>query len=446
MQRAETGGKIKKQRQKVKRRLLNNLGLKLSSVVFAIIIWFMVVISNNPKETRTFSNIPVVLTNVDLLDKEDKVYEVLDNTDRVRVTVEVPRSDLDKLRSSDIVAEADMSKLTAVNTIAINYSVANEAVTVTNITGNRDVVRLNVEDRISKWVGIRYKIAGEVAEGYMVSEVNLDLNSIQVTGPKSDIDKIQYAMVDFDVTGASSQLTANVEPRFYDADENLLDLSNVTRNSDHVMMTVRILATKEVPVEVNSTGIPAEGYLATGVIECDPPTIKIAAFPSILGNVSKITISEDQVDLTDAEENVIRNINIWSFLPVGVQLADSRVDKVNIIAYVEPEAERRLTIPGENIAILNWPEGFQARLNEEGDPCQITIYGLNAVISQVQPNTIYGTIDLEEWLEEEGITDVKKLKEGTYEVPVHFEFPESIRFEGNAYVEIVIEEVEEEEE
>ena len=122
--------------------------MKLISVIFAVVLWFLVVIADNPKETRTFANIPVTLTNVELLEKEDKVYEVLDNSDRVRVTVEVPRSDLDKLRSSDIVAEADMSKLTAVNTIAISFYVMNDDVSVSNITGNRDVVQLNVEDKV----------------------------------------------------------------------------------------------------------------------------------------------------------------------------------------------------------------------------------------------------------------------------------------------------------
>jgi len=446
MQKAESGGRIKKQKQKVRKKLLNNLGLKLISVIFAVMIWFIVVISTNPKETRIFANIPVTLTNVELLEKENKVYEILDHSDSVRVTVEVPRSDLDKLRASDIVAEADMSKLTAVNTIAISYSVLNEDVTVTNITGNREFVKLNVEDKISKWVRIESNIQGEVAEGYMVSNVNLDLTSIQVMGPRSAVEQVRSVRVDFDVTDAVTNLTANVEPKLYDADGNLLDLPNVTTNAEHVLITVHVLATKEVPIEVASMGEPAEGYLATGVVECSLQTVKIAATPAVLANVNKISIPKEQLDLTDAEGDVERTLYLRNFLPTNVQLADSSVDKAVVKAYVEPVAERTLTIPAENIAIFGCPEGFQASVDKEADPCKIVISGLNAVISEVQPNGVFGTVDMEKWLEEEEITDLKKLKEGTYEIPVHFEFPENIGFEDEYDIKIKIEEVEEEEE
>lgn len=73
------------------KRLLNNLGLKLMSVILAVVLWFLVVMINNPKDSVTFSGIPVTLVNTELLDKENKVYEVENNTDRVRVTVEAPK-------------------------------------------------------------------------------------------------------------------------------------------------------------------------------------------------------------------------------------------------------------------------------------------------------------------------------------------------------------------
>ncbi len=197
--------------------------MKLISVIFAVVLWFLVVIADNPKETRTFANIPVTLTNVELLEKEDKVYEVLDNSDRVRVTVEVPRSDLDKLRSSDIVAEADMSKLTAVNTIAISFYVMNDDVSVSNITGNRDVVQLNVEDKVSMWKPVDYKLQGAVAENYMVAGVSLNQTRIEVSGAQSAVEKIDHAFVEFDVTGATTEQSPNLEIKLCDAEGKILE-------------------------------------------------------------------------------------------------------------------------------------------------------------------------------------------------------------------------------
>ena len=131
MRKADTDVK-EKIRKRVGKRLLNNLGLKLMSVILAVVLWFLVVMINNPKDSVTFSGIPVTLVNTELLDKENKVYEVENNTDRVRVTVEAPKNVIDQLRSTDIVAEADVSRLTEVNTIAINCSVLNENVEISS--------------------------------------------------------------------------------------------------------------------------------------------------------------------------------------------------------------------------------------------------------------------------------------------------------------------------
>ena len=141
----------------MKKRILHNWGLKLISLLIAIALWFIIVEFADPQESRTFSNIQVKFINTDVLEQQNKAYEVLDNTDVVRVTVRAPGSVISQLRASDIVAEADMSKLTEINTVGINYSIQNVDIEVdeSSITGNRDAVKLNVENKDSKWIKFR---------------------------------------------------------------------------------------------------------------------------------------------------------------------------------------------------------------------------------------------------------------------------------------------------
>ena len=42
----------------MKKKLLRNLGLKLLSVMIAVVLWFVVVMTNNPKDTKTFYDVP----------------------------------------------------------------------------------------------------------------------------------------------------------------------------------------------------------------------------------------------------------------------------------------------------------------------------------------------------------------------------------------------------
>lgn len=427
----------------MRRKLLSNIGLKLVSVAIAIVLWFAIVIINNPKASRVFANIPVRLTNTELLEDANKVYEVLDNSDVIRVTVEVARDDLNLLRSSDIVAEADISNLTAINTIAIDLSVTNEDVNVVSISGNHDVVRLNVEDKTSRWFNVNYKTAGDVAEGYMMAAVTRDPTRLEVTGPKSVIDQISSVEVEIDLTDATTNQTVNVKPQLFDVYGNLLDDSRVTMSSSSVHVEVQVLATKEVPVEVSPMGSPEEGYLETGRVRCEPSTILLAGTSSALAGVNRITIPAEELDMTGATENVVNTVNIKKYLPDNVSLADKGFDgRVTATVYIEPIAERTLTIPQSNIDILRMPDETEWEYAEGSGPYELRISGLERVIAQVDENTVRGTADIYEWMQDSGMNE---LAAGTYTIPVDIALEGDIDVENRIYIQITVLDLEEEE-
>ncbi len=193
----------------MKKLLLNNWLLKLASVVLAALLWFLTVQIYDPQDVRTFSNIPVKLVNAGLLEKQNKVYEVLGGTDSVRVTVKAPTSIIGQLRATDIVAEADVSRLTDINTVPITYYIQN--VDSDNITGDHDVVNLKVENRRTRWINVVSGTIGEVAEGYMIYAATPDQNRIEISGPESAVNNVDRAEVVVDVTGATVDLSANAE-------------------------------------------------------------------------------------------------------------------------------------------------------------------------------------------------------------------------------------------
>lgn len=424
----------------MRNRLLHNWGLKLTSLLLAFILWFLVIQIENPKESKSFSDIPVQLVNTELLDKENKVYEVLDDTDTVRVTVRAPRSIAEQLRASDIIAEADMSKLTDINTIAITYTVQNADSDSIEVVGGHDVVRLSVEDRKSKWVRLTYNIEGEVEEGYMVSNVVLDQTQIDITGPKSAVEQVSYASVNINVNGASANQSANIEIELYDIEGNKVEQDNLQKNVNYVHTSVEILATKDVPIELNVMGVPAEGYMATGVVDCNPATVKIAGSASTLANINEISVPAEQLNITGASGNMTDIINIGEFLPDNTRLADSTFNgRVSATVHIEPKVERTLEVPIDNISISNLPEGKIAHFPEGVMTYSIHVEGLNEQISLLQETAIRGNIDVAAWMAEEGI---ETLKAGAHTVPVTFTLDEGIIVDDilSARIQIIDEE------
>lgn len=425
----------------MRKRLLNNWGLKLISLVLAFLLWFLVVQIGDPKDDRDMGNIQVKLINTELLEKENKVYEIVDNTDTVRVTVYAPKSVFTQLRNSDITAEADVSKLTDINTIPIEFTASTS--NVVSIKGSHDVVKLNIEDRASKYVPLVCSTVGTVANGYVVSNMTPDQNRIEVSGPKSAVEQVKYAGAQIDVTESSSNLIANVDIQLYDADGNVVERTNLVKNVEYVRMSVEILAMKEVPMTFDVMGTPAEGYMVAGTPVCEPATVQIAGNTYALNRVSEIAVPESELDVTDAKEDVVCVVDIREYLPENIKLADAAFNgKVTVTVPIEPIVEKTLQISMSDVAVTNVPEGFTIEISESAEAIvPLEVAGLSAQIEPLRQGGVLGVIDVSAWMQSE---KVEKLKAGNYVLPVTFLLDEGITVKEPVKLKVVVKEKSEE--
>lgn len=428
----------------MRKKLLHNWGLKLASLVLAFVLWFLVVQIDNPKDTQTFNNVPVKLTNVELLENENKVYEVLDNTDIVRVTVCAPRRTIEKMRASDIVAEADFSKLTDINTVAISYYINStdiDSTTIDYYKGNHEAVRLSVEDKAVRSIALKANTIGTPASGYILGNISLDQNIIEVSGPKSIVETLKDARVDISVENATNNLAANVEIQLYDNDGNVVKQDNIKQHVDYAHISVEVLAVKQVPIEVQYSGTVEKGYMPTGVVESDPPSIEIAGTVANIAKVAQITIPETDISVEGATEDVATTIDIRDYLPDNVRLADSGFHgRVTTTIYVEAIQEKTLYIPVENLSVSNVPQGYQAAFLDGTESYELQVRGLREQLAQLNENTVRGTIDVEKWMKGKMLA---KPSLGAHYMPVTFAFEDGIEEIGQMLVSVTIQEEEE---
>lgn len=423
------------------KRLLNNWLLKLISLFLAFLLWFLVVEIGDPKDDQDMGNVVVRLTNTQLLDEENKVYEVLDGTNVVKVTVYAPKSVLSQIRSSDITAEADISKLTDINTVPIDFSVS--TVTGATVTGSHDYVKLNIEEKASKYVSLSSKTTGEVAEGFAVTNLTPDQNRIEVSGPKSIVDQIRYAGAEIDVTDATSNLTANVDISLYNVQGEEIDQSKISKNVNHVKMSVEVLAVKEVPLQFATSGEPEQGYMVSGEPFADVSVVKLAGSMYTLSRVSSIAIPSEVLDMAGATEDKIFTFDIREYLPDNTKLADNTFSpKITVTVPVEQIVERSLKGALEDIAVSNVPDGYEVEISTADESTYtLEVSGLKEDIEALRQSGIKGRINVGAWMEEHKI---EKLRVGsTYTVPVTFDVEENVTIKNEVTVKITIKESEE---
>lgn len=429
-----------------KRLLLDNWGLKLLSLIIAATLWFVVYIVDDPVDEKTFSNIKVVLLNTEQIVENGQIYEVVDNTNVLRaVTVEAPRSVLDKMEPEDIVAEADIDNLSDIETVKIQLSCPKYGDQVSRITGSSVNVKLEIENKKSKWFDIKYNVSGQVADGYMIGAngITLSQNRLEIEGPESKVNRIAKAVVDIDVAGISGDMLTPVAVYLVDETGKQASFGAVTQSVRSVNASVDVLLVKEIPLEFVPTGVPAEGYLPTGALEASPTSVLVAGNAPAINNITEIIVSKE-LDLTDVESNLELTIDLEEagYLPPGIIFADNTFDgKVEAIVYVEEEMEKSLRLRGGNLEITGIPDGIFAEVVVDQDMPFLEIRGLARNLESLRESALTGTIDMESWMEERLI---ETLENGIYYLPVEFQLEEGQTAANEVAVQIQIMKLEEE--
>lgn len=430
--------------KKIIRKLFNNWALKLFSLIVAVLLWLLVMNIEDPEDQRSYYNIPVRLTNTEVLTDANMVYEVLDRTDMVRtVTIIAPKTVRDELSASDIIAEADFSKLTVTNTVEIEFYSLRYNDKIISITGSNEILKLNIEAKKMKRLAVEVQTTGEVAEGYIVSSVTPDQNRIEVTGPESAVSRIASAVVKVDVTDSTSDISTNADVILYDADGKEISMDNLSVNVNSVLVRVKILATKTVPVRYSVTGVPAAGYLFTGEVSGMPEQVTIAGTSSVLEGVRNIVIPEEHLDISNRTENLTVNINIADYLPEDTVLEDDSFNgRAAVTVHIEKEYTRNINITADHIRITGVPDGYTVVLEEPDSSRVLSVRGLRSAVEGINEASLYGTIHIPNFME---ARNMEHLTEGTYEAVAEFSIEGEITIAQPLRVRIIITSLEESE-
>ena len=407
----------------MKHKITKNWGLKLVSFLFAAVLWLIVTNINDPSSPYKESNIPVVLKNTDLITNNGQIYEVLDGTDMIdSVVIWAPRSVVDKLNRSDIVAEADVRDLTSLNTISIKLSTNKYNDKLDSIKGSIENVKLNIENKETRSFPIKANLTGEVGEGYMVGNVSTEQNLIRVSGPESLISQIARAQAEVDISGFTSNIGTDSDIRLYNEAGVEIKAESIEKSITKVRVNIEILEKKTVPISYKFSGIPAEDYRTTGEITSSRNSVELAGKSETLRGISAIEIPEGVIDVSGAVETVETVIDLRDYLPAGVVLAEEGFDG-NISVSVQIEQQRRQTVSGmmENIQFVGVPEGYEAVINEPEERYRVTLIGLASEFAEIDVNTLEVYVDVAAWIEAQ---ENPEPESGYFRMPLAVRLPE----------------------
>ena len=91
-----------------------------------------------------------------------------------------------------------------------------------------------------------------------------------------------------------------------------------------VSVEVELYQTKNVPIDIDTSGISAaEGY-SIGEISCEPQEVLLSGDEDTMKELDEIQIPESELELAGLTERTERTVDITEYLPDGVTLVDPK--------------------------------------------------------------------------------------------------------------------------
>ena len=407
----------------MKEKIFNNLSLKIVSAVFAVILWTVIVNIYDPNTSYTFSNITVQLVNTQSLTEKNYTFEVVDGG-KISVTVSGPKSVVTDLKTSDIAATADLSKVTAfTDYVDIQVQVVKDGQVLNNVEAvpRTSALKLSIENRDTNTYAVNVNTTGTPANGYAVASTTTSPTYIKVTGPTSLVEGVASVGVDVDVSGAKGTVNTQSDINMYDSDGNIIANEELEMSSETADVIVEMARTKTVPVVVKTSGTPSQDCVVTGT-SLSQTSVVISGQQEALSKIDNITIPSSAVSVDGLSEDKTYTFKLTDYVPSGVKIvSDSRLQ---VTVKISKASTKTVHISSDAIKIENVSSGYNAVI--EGTGIDVIISGTGTILENISATDITCNVN------------AAGLSAGTHSVDVSVSVPDGCSVSQSSSVKLTL--------
>jgi YbbR domain-containing protein len=306
---------------------LTNVGTFLLSLLLAVFIWISASQTQDPARTR-FIEVPLgfvgIPTNATLVSP--------DTRQTVQIRLEGPDSILQAMTPEDFTATADLSDVPSgqLTTVEVVVASRNPAARISFITPEQIDVQL--EQQVTREVPVELDLRGTVARGHEQDEPLLDPPFIQVSGPESRVNQLEFALVTTFLNNTAETLVESAQPIFYDQSGRVASVTGLVQSTNEVTVTIPVVESAgfaDKLVTVEWTGEPAPGYRLLSVT-ADPPSVLVEGRPAQVNQLT--SVKTEPIDINGLTQSYQQTAVLA--LPEGISVDLEQPVTVNI--EVEP--------------------------------------------------------------------------------------------------------------
>jgi YbbR domain-containing protein len=316
-------------KQGLKSFFTKNIAIKVLSLMFAILLWGYVLMTQNPPRVKTVTDVTVSiegeadLTTRKLTLRGDRAALLEDVSVRVRTEL----TSYADISADDITASINLSRITSTGKHTVRIHAKSSSGDVVSVSPSE--IEVEIDTLTTRNIPIEIHEEGELPEGYWAGDVQLDSATVLLEGPGTDLAKIVKAVGTIDLTNRTESLNQSIMLALYDKEGNVVESSILFGGMPTVVAKQEILPSKLVPIDVDGAIIgreelPENFEIASYGTSLESTLVRIVGDADVIQKIESLSL--EPVDVTGCTESIQQELAIN--VPEGIRIIGA--DSVNL--------------------------------------------------------------------------------------------------------------------
>ena len=316
---------------KIKAILQRRLGLKVTALFFAVLLWSYVISDTDPYRTKHVRNVALTAIGAESLDEQDLIIrgDGQSKFGTCDVNVEARISQMGNIGLENVTASVDLSGISEPGTFRLKVTAKTKYGEIQKTSP--EYITVEVDDKVSTKVPVVYEFTGTLPQGYWNDTPEITPNEIEITGARTDVEKVTRAMCTIDLNNVTEDIKGSYNLKLVDSEGKEISATNFVGELPAATVEMKVLPYKAVALDVSNSISDAHrvarGYEVTSITSA-PLTVEIAAPKEVLDTIQTL-----QVEMVS-----VRGLNADATLSTAVILPK------NVTLITNPEIQIKVAL------------------------------------------------------------------------------------------------------
>ena len=387
-----TNGTNERKTLNLKRLTDSRIFWMILSLFAASLLWMYVTTTEGVEVQKTLTGVKIEFLGADAMRASSDLIVTEQDRTTVNLTLSGTRRVLSKLTNSNVTATVNLNNVSADGRYSVSYDIAFPAGVnaneVTVVHTSSDVVNFYVDKLARKTIEVKGAFTGNTAEGYLADEsMVFDPLVVAISGPKTVISKVDHAFVAITREEVDRTLSYSTTYSLVDANNNPVEDSSIQRETEEVTVTLNVLSTKEVPLDVTIIDGGGATRDANTRIEITPSSIMLAGDAAAIDSTTKLILGTINLSTFATDFSAT-----YTIIPPNGTENMTGVTEATVTVSITGVATKSFSVNPDNIICINVPDGYDAEnITQE---LNVTVRAPQEILDRISEVNLRAVADL----------------------------------------------------